>query len=123
MDPDFPGGRPPPLSPDENISRELCDFLRNQDRTRRQKRHRVSDTEVDATDIEETGDTDKYTYLNDENDISFSEQGDENLKTLNVDTKVAAAAVKATRSGGVQFVASICHTVLSCAICLSVVLI
>lgn len=123
VDPDFPGGRPPPLSPDENISPALCDFLRNQERTRRQKRHRVSDTEVDATDTEDIGDTDKYTYLNDENDISFSEQGEENLKTLNVDTKVVAAAVKATKSGGLQLVASIYHTVLLCAICLSVVLI
>lgn len=26
-DPDFPGGKPPPLSPDEDIERELCDHI------------------------------------------------------------------------------------------------
>ena len=124
IDPDFPDGRPPPLSPDENISKELCEFLRTRDSLNpRQKRHRVTDDDKDNSNIVASDDH-KFAYLTAENsvlsDLSFVDDEDESLKT---DIRAEAAAVIGTRSGGTRYVAGTVFTSISSAICVILVLI
>ena len=126
-DPDFPGGKPPPLSPDETINEALCEFLRTQDRTRRQKRHRVTDDEDGARNNDKISDIDKFAYQNDENievsDLSFYEEEDGDIKVVETDIKPIAAAVKGkAKSGGMQTLCSSVIIVYSCAISVLLVL-
>ena len=126
-DPDFPGGKPPPLSPDETINDALCDFLRTQERTRRQKRHRISDDEDGAFKNDKLTDIDKYAYQNDENievnDLSFYEGEDGDIQAIETDFNPIPAAVKGNaKSGGIQTLSSGVCIVYLCAISVYLVL-
>ena len=118
VDPDFPGGRPPPLSKDEKISKDLCEFLKTQQLLNpRQKRHRITDDERDNI---QSDDASKVSYMNDDNtvlsDLSFVEDEDKVGKTLDGGSKAEVAAVKGTKSDCTQHVASSIAIVFSCAI-------
>ena len=128
VDPDFPGGKPPPLGQDETINKELCEFLKTQAKTRRQKRHRISDDEDGSIKNDKISDIDKYAYQNDENielnDLSFYEGEDGDIIIVETDTKAKAAAVKGNdKSDGMQTLSSGVCIILSCAISLFFVLI
>ena len=106
IDPEFPGGRPPPLGPTEEINDELCRYLRQQagrlpTMASRRKRHRNSDK---FTDDEEMISDDPAKLIKEEvSDLGFDDSDDKKetfIVEFNKEPVAASAALIMDKSSG-----------------------